>query len=111
MRRVLLPALCGALLAIPAGVALGSAVADDSKNVPVSECPDAAAAREAAGLTPVDYFADGCPDPASMKAEPEIAVLDRHEACVKYYDEDPARCPSDEEVAAAKDDTTDGGTR
>jgi hypothetical protein len=109
MRRVLVAIVCGAIVAVPAGVAVGSTVAPDNDNVvPATECPAAAAAVEAVSGIHTDTFVGDCPDPASIQpVEPEGAVADRAEACEEYGpSEQPGWCPSDAEIAAA--DGTEG---
>lgn len=110
MRRVFVALLCGALLAIPAGIAVGVGQEEEVGSVPASECPEAAQAREDAGLPPVDFFSPGCPDPATIQAEPEIDVLERDAACEEHYSDDPTWCPTPAEVSEAEAAASTGGS-
>ncbi len=108
MRRILTSVLLGALLAIPAGAAIGQSPEEPEQAVvPASECEGAADAYEAAGYPRPDTFSPGCPDLSELQDyEPVIPVLELHEAC-GFYESKPDWCPSEEEVQEA----TEGGSR
>lgn len=109
MRRILLGATVGALLAIPAGFAVAQVTGDgeQSAGVPASDCPGAVDAMVAAGYDAPDVFHPSCPDPSVFgDVEPGIPVMDLAEAC-EAYAEEPGWCPSPAEVEAAQ--ASDGG--
>lgn len=111
MRRILLGATVGALLAIPAGFAVAQVAGEDplSTGVPASECPASVDAVVAAGYNAPDRFYPDCPDPSAVEAlEPGIPVLDLAKAC-EVYAEKPVWCPNVEEIEAAQADQ--GGAR
>jgi len=102
MRRLLVAFVVGGLIAMPVAAAVGSDAPVPDGSVSASDCPDAVAAMEAAGLDPVDTFAPSCPDPSTVKPEVPRDVLERDAACDEYYSENPTWCPSAEAVASAE---------
>jgi len=102
MRRLLAAFVVGGLIAVPVTAAIGSGVEVPEGSVAATECPEAVAAMEVAGLDPVDTFAPGCPDPSAIEPKVELDVLKRDLACDEFYANDPTWCPSAGEVAAAE---------
>lgn len=107
MKRIVIAALCGAAIAVPAGAAFGAAAVKDTAGIPASECPESLAAVQAATGQSPDTFAPGCPRPADVEPPPSAApraVLDRAEACQENYSasEQPAWCPTQSEIDAAR---------
>jgi hypothetical protein len=107
MKRTLLACLCGALLATPAGLALGASGEDEVLTpTPASECPEALAVIEQNGWPVPDYFAGACPAPDALEGPiPGTPVLDRAAGCeatVAAIGRAPDWCPSDEEIAEAE---------
>lgn len=98
-RRTALVATATLLLALPAGFAIAQ-VTDTDPGVPASECPDANAALEKAGLPVPDEYAPGCPtaqdinERRGLTEAPPPAVL--QEAAKKgliHEGQDPATYP------------------
>lgn len=104
MRRFVLSVLAGALLAVPLGTAVGSALADDPEGdgtVAAADCPGAADAYEEAGYPRPDTFTPGCPDLSKLEPyTPAIPVEELAQDC-KLYESEPAWCPTREEVRQA----------
>lgn len=104
-KRFVLSVLVGGALALPAGIAVGSGGSEPevSAGVAASDCPEAVAAREQAGLFPVERFVPGCPDPADIQAvetDPaDVLAVDR---LCEAYEAKPVWCPSAEEVEDAQ---------
>lgn len=107
MRRTILGAVAGLIVAIPMGYGVAALAADDiSPGVPASDCPEAVAKMKELGIEPADSFVPKCPDPADMELDSAMspsAVVAADRAC-NEYSEQPAWCPTPNEVKAARDE-------